>query len=195
MGIVAASDRGWTLSRPLWGWAGEVGLVALGVHLAADRIDDFVGAAIEASPWWSPEMELPVGPIRWGVIGVELGVLVWAMWTRMKARNTAIKARPVERAVPVVEALCFGILATAGAWSLGIAVEDVVAMTWPAGAPVLGGLAAVGALFRLAATGSWAVARRLPGGGAAGIVLVAPLAGIALREAWPVWGWLEGMWR
>lgn len=193
------STDGWVArTRPAWLWLGQLALVVLGVHLAADRLDDALAGWLASSgiPWPEPEQPLMVG--TWAAVLLELGVVAWATVTLFRA-----SAPPVDgpRAWArrwsvhgVVAPLFWAPTALAGAWVIGMAVEDGVAPLWADAAAPLA-IAAAGLVgLRLGLTGLLRVVagtpvpvRRWEGLLAAPPVLL--VAGLAIRHGLPIWGW------
>jgi len=187
-------------SRPAWLWAGQLAVIALGVHLAADRIDDLLLGWLTPLdlPWPDPEMPLDVS--GYTALFVELASVLTAGWLLARARATPPRGwREVLGRVSitgVVGPLFWIPTALAGTWVVGMATEDLVASVAPGAAqPVAIVLAALVGV-RLALTGAWRVTACSPcskhyyDG-----LLVAPMllivAGIAGRYGLPLWGWLQ----
>ena len=197
---ILAADRLTAASRPTWGWAGQLGLVALGVHLAADRLDDLVGGWLGQLPlaWPSPEVPLSAG--TWLAIGLELHVCLWAAWVLLRHR-----AEPVSTArewlgrgsVGAVLALVgWGPLAAVGAWVVGMAVEDALAPWLHEAASPVAWIVALAALVRLGGTAWLQVLRRPPERRSwADGLLAAPsvvlITGLAVRHGLPLAPLLE----
>lgn len=151
-----------TASRPLWVWAGQLAVIVLGVHLAADRLDDLLYARIAPLPWPSPDNAVTAA--TWGALVLELVVvtraaaalllteaepaLSWATWKR----NWSVDA--------VVLPLFWAPTAIGGAWVVGMAVEDAVAPHHADAARALAWVATALVGWRLGWTG-W---RRVVGG-------------------------------
>lgn len=185
--------------RPAWMWTGQLGVVVLGIHLAADRLDDYLaqGLAGTGIPWSEPSVPLDVG--TWGAILIELSVVVWALWTLVSARGARVSdwsalwaRRSVHTGLSLVAWLPLGL---AGAWVVGMAVEDLLAGVVPGLATVFGIGAAAAVAFRLTWTGWVRVVsqapvpkRRVTGWPWALPVLL--VAGLAFRHGLPIWGWL-----
>lgn len=186
-------------TRPAWLWVGQVAIVWLGIHLAADRLDDVLASALAASgiPWPEPEQPLVLG--TWAAVALEVYAAGWAAVAFARASAEALD-RPrawLGRATPhaVVAPLFWLPTSFAGAWVLAMAAEDLVAPVSPeAAAPVgwvVGGLVAL----RLALPGVVRVVGRTPVPGSRwdGAVAALPalaVAALAVRYGLPVWGWL-----
>ncbi|MBX2797721.1 MAG: hypothetical protein KTR31_08640 [Myxococcales bacterium] len=185
--------------RPAFMWLGQIGVVALGTHLAADRVDDYASQMLAASPipWADPQLAQDAG--TWVAIGLELVVVVWAVWTLVHARADSLervgdwwKRSSVHAALAASAWLPLGI---AGAWVVGMAVEDAVAQLFPSWAVLAGLLVALVVAWRLTFTGWWRVVVRTPPAkraieGWPWLVPVGLVALLALRFGLPVWGWL-----
>src|SRR5687768_6902799 len=78
MRFVVRLDALLAASRPLWGWLAEIAVVFLGVHLAADRLDDVLADWIARIHVAWPDPETPLAIATWCAIGVELVVCAWA---------------------------------------------------------------------------------------------------------------------
>jgi len=198
---VLTTIDGWLArSRPLWGWLGQVGLVVLGVHLAADHLDDGLALALSsvALPWPDPDTPRWVG--TWVAVAVELATVAWALRAQMR---TAAR-EPVQGAAGwrdrlsvhnVVAPLAWLPMALAGTWVVVMAVEDAAAAWVPSLAtPVAWGVGGLVA-WRVGYAGLAALIRRAPPPvrrteGWLAALLVLPVAGLALRHGLPVWGWL-----
>lgn len=204
-------DRVLTKARPLFVGMGQLGLVALGVHLAADRLDDHVfQLLVQANDALSPlyarlsltgiEADALIGPSAWVALGLELvvdAVLFLALgltpqhpelsWSSYK-RTLGVKA--------VVVPLTWIPLVLAGAWSVAMALEDVLSAWHAQGAQWLAGGIAALVVWRL----GWSGWCRVVGGlsvpkskwtGLAAAPLLLLVAGLAARYGLPVWGWLS----
>lgn len=203
-------DNAASCSRVLWVGLGQLGLAALGVHLAADHLDDQLFSALV----WCNDALAPAvqalslkglaadqlqAPAAWTAIGIELLAdlflflclaltsqapeLSWGSYKR------ALSARAV--LVPV-----FWVpVSLAGAWVVGMAVEDTLAGFHAQGAQIAGIVLALLVAWRLGLSGL----RRVLGAleppkkrseGWPWAFLVLPLAFLAVRYGLPVWGWL-----
>jgi len=185
--------------RPAWMWAGQLGVVVLGVHLAADRLDDYLAQALVdiGIPWSEPQVPASVG--TWGAILIELAVVVWSAYTLASARAEPIdewsklwKRRSVHTGLALVGWLPIGL---AGAWVVGMAVEDLTAGLFPTLGLILGFLAMLVVAVRLAWTGWVRVVSRTPEPrrritGWPWAVPVLIVSALAFRHGLPIWGWL-----
>ncbi len=195
-------DSALTTTRPGWGWLGQLAVLVLGVHLAADRLDDRIYDAFEwaSLPW--PDPSTPAFLASWSAVGLELMVVAWATWTLWAAHaNGARDWEHWKEAVSVnaiVRALFWLPVALTGAWVVGMSAEDLVApllVSVPGAARwvsfVVSGLIA----WRLSLTGWWTVASaaRKPGAWWEGLFWApVPLAVafLAVFYGLPIWGLL-----
>lgn len=191
-------------TRPTWGWLGELAVVVLGIHLAADRLDDLLVTGIVALglPW--PDPNTPLVVATWTAVGVELALSVW-----IAALLLAARAEPASSACAwwdrcsargVLAPLLFASAGIAGVWVVQMAVEDLVAPVLQGGSAVLAWVLALLVAWRFLWPGLVRLVRRMPraprllaGIGWAPMVLVVAL--LAVRHGWPVqvvraWGWL-----
>ena len=132
-----AVDRWTARSRPAWSWLGEIALVTLGIHLAADRLDDLMihGLAGLDLPWPTPEAPLLIA--TWTAVAVELQVVAWMAWMLWRCRaapmssfNEVLSRLSIRTALAP---LAWGSLALVGGWVVAMAVEDAIAaMRWTA---------------------------------------------------------------
>jgi len=185
--------------RPAWMWVGQLGVVVLGVHLAADRLDDYLARALVATglSWSEPQLPQTIGV--WGAIAIELAVVAWASWTLIAARGERVESwsglwhrRSVHTGLALVGWLPIGL---AGAWAVGMAVEDVVASVVPSIGFVTGLAAMMVVAVRLSWTGWVRVVSRTPvpsrwTSGMPWAIPVLIVAGLAFRHGLPIWGWL-----
>ena len=211
MRALFAVDGFFSKTRPAWVGLGQIGLAILGVHLAADRLDDHV---LQLLLWFNehvitvmalklgthaPMPDQLTGPASWTALGLELVLDVYLFnclaltphepkldWDSYK-RKLSVEA--------VLVPLFWAPVALAGAWVVGMAVEDVLLSTNEHLALVLGWSVAALVAWRLAWTG-W---KRVVGGlavpkkrwrglpWAPALVLV---GGLATWHGLPIWGWL-----
>ncbi len=185
--------------RPAWMWAGQLGVVVLGIHLAADRLDDYLarGLAESGIPWSEPS--LPAGLAIWVAILIELAAVAWAGFTLAAARSEPVgdltmlwRRRSVHTGLALVGWLPIGL---AGAWVVGMAVEDLFSGWIPGLGTVLGFVAMLAVAVRLSWTGWVRVVSQTPepkrwvqGWPWAFPVLI--VSGLAFRHGLPIWGWL-----
>ena len=186
-------------TRPLWQWIGQIGVVVLGVHLVADRLDDAIARALYATPIPWPAVAMPETLGAWGAVALELMALVIAadaLVLTPRAPRLALadwwSKRSIEAfALPLFWAAC----AAAGAWSVGMSTEDWLAARAPAVASAGGPLVALAVGWRLGWTG-W---RRIVGGlveeppwhrGWGRALVLLPVATAAIARGLPIWGWL-----
>ena len=187
-------------SRPAWWWAGQLAVVLLGVHLAADRLDDGITALLAGSsiPWPEPEQPITLG--TWSAVLLELYVAGWAAvaWFRASEEPVDSVQTWVQRATlhAITAPVFWAAAMLAGAWVVGMATEDLVASFWPAAASISAWLVAVFVVWRVGLPGLWRVlvSTPIPGHRWDGVLTVWPallVAGLALRYGLPVWGWLS----
>ncbi len=185
-------------SRPFWVGLGQLALVVLGVHLAADRLDDHVHGLLVATsiPWPSPDV--PLTAATWIAFGLEIVVVVraaaalaltshlpklsWKAWKRTWSVDA------------VVLPLFWAPVALAGAWVVGMAAEDALADYQPDIARALGWALAIAVAWRLGWTGWVRVVgaldmpkRRIQGWPWAPALLV--IGAAAFWHGLPIWGW------
>jgi hypothetical protein len=186
-------------TRPAWAWVGQLALVLIGVHLAADRLDDGITTALVASgiPWPEPEQPLTIG--TWTAVLLELYVAAWITVAAFRATEAPAASMrewwerwsPHNLAAPLVWAPT----ALAGAWVIGMETEDVVAGWWSSGASAVGWIVAGLVVLRLGWPSLVRVSRCAPTpghrwDGAVTIWPVVVVAGLAVRYGLPIWGWL-----
>jgi hypothetical protein len=185
----------WT--RPAWGWLGELALVALGIHLAADRLDDRIGSALAGLDVAWPDPDLPLQAGIWLAVAVEIWAVAWAGRWLAQAGGVPV-ARPRawwERRslAAVVVPVFWAPVAAAGTFAVMLAVEDAVApfLLGHAAAFALAMAALVGWRYGLA--GLERVIRRMEAperwwASLPGALVALPLAWLAIRHGLPVWG-------
>jgi hypothetical protein len=195
---VSRFDGALSSTRPVWIGLGQLALIVLGVHLAADRLDDTLYGWLAGAPIPWPQPDLPVALAAWGALAIELVVvaralvalaltpqeptLSWATWKR----HASVDA--------VVLPLFWAPVALAGAWVVGMTVEDQLATYHADAAKLAGWLVAGIVAWRLGWTGWKRVVgaldppkRRVDG------ILWAPALLVVGAEAalhgLPIWGW------
>jgi hypothetical protein len=204
LNAAARLDRLLAFSRPLWLWLGQAGVVLLGVHLAADRLDDWLVGALQRAPWAWPGVDWPLVIGGWGAVALELAVAVKLLDALiLTPRQPPLSASAWWSARSVEAALLTALWAVcglAGAWSVGMAVEDRLAggaraLSLPLAAQLVGAAAALLVAWRLGWTGWRRVVgglnpapRRLKGLGWAPLLL--PVIWTAGRYGLPIFGWL-----
>ena len=201
--FVTGLDRAVGSTRPLWQWLGQAGLVLLGVHLAADRLDDLVYEALLAVPqsWVGAEQLASVA--AWGAVALELVVVLKVCGALLlTARDPQLSWRQWWNARSVdawLMPVFWGATALAGAWTVGMSVEDLLADQHATGAMLIGWLVAALMAWRLGWTG-WkrVVGAFVPGRFSRGLgwaVAVAPLTLLTLMHGLPVWSLVpQGVW-
>lgn len=189
-----ALDQALGASRPGWRWIGEVSLVLLGVHLAADRVDDAVLRGLAAAGWLGPNGSPAAAWLALSLEGLVAIRVVWILLLSAGApQPTWSDYKQNFSAESLVRPLFWIPTAAAGAWVLGMAVEDAVAPALGASAFWLGLLAALLAGWRLGVT---ALARLIGGlfppkhrtDGLAWAPLLLGTAGFAAWYGLPIWG-------
>ncbi|MEQ1506444.1 MAG: hypothetical protein ABMB14_29725 [Myxococcota bacterium] len=195
-------------TRPAWAWIGQLAVVLLGVHLACDRLDDGITSALAGSgiPWPEPDQPLTVG--TWTAVLFELYVAGWMAVASFRAYDTpaftldraglgsafagwSARATPHAVAAPIAWAAT----TLAGAWVIGMAIEDAVAGWWAPAASPAGWIGAIVVAARLGWPGLVRIARQtpIPGHRWDGAITIWPallVAGLAIRYGLPLWGWL-----
>lgn len=184
-------------THPWWIGAGQLALVILGVHLAADRIDDAVAAGLAWLPV-SEDRDWGLAPAAWVALAVELVVVVRAatliLLTEAAPKLTRQTWRELGSIDGVVAPLFWVAVAGAGAWSLGMAVEDGLAPLTSPDAGRWGGVTvALLVLLRLGLPGLARVIGGLRGpktwrDGAPWAPALLAVAFVAVRHGWPIWG-------
>jgi len=169
---------------------GQVALVCLGVHLAADQLDDRIARALSAI-WFDANL---VVPAAWVALLVELaadGMFAGAiLLTDPKRRPTFRAWRRVRSVESAVLPFSLAGVIVAGGWSLAMGIEDLIPNA-RVGATAL----AVAALLRFGWP-AWSRAvshlerpSRWTRGLAPALVL-APIGWLAWTHGVPIWGWL-----
>lgn len=185
-------------THPWWVGLGQLALVILGVHLAADRLDDLVASAVGWIPV-SEESDWAQVPAAWVALAVELVVIARAATLLALTEATPTLRLGDWRDLRSVDGLVAPVfwvaVAGAGAWSLGMAVEDTLAAYTSTDAGRWVGLAvAIAVVLRLGLPGLLRVIGGLrgPRRWTDGLVWAPALAGVAIvavRHGWPIWGW------
>lgn len=158
-------------TRTAWLGLGQLGLVVLGLHFAADRLDDHLytllaaagalgGGALEPLTGAAElDPDLWVQPARWAALVAELlGVLYAFNALTLTPHHTALSWAAWRRCLGVealVLPLFWSLAAAVGAGVLGMAVED--------------GLAGISARAAVAPPGGLELALRAAGWGVAGL--------------------------
>lgn len=192
-----AFDAGLASTRGLWLWVGQLAVVLLGVHLAADRLDDLLLDGLLRTGLVDAEADWPGEAARWVAVLLELGVIFWAFTVHMRGLASRVASFAEWRARASLEALVrplfWAPVSASGAWVIAMAVEDSLAPWWPVGARGLGAALGAMAAWRLAATGAWKVALAVPPARTAlqgWWWAPAPLgfAALAVWRGLPIWG-------
>jgi len=186
-------------SRIFWRWLGQAGVVVLGIHLGADQLDDWIAALLSRAPWAWPTADLPLVAGAWGAVAVELLLVVKiadALLLTPQEPTLSWRGWYDSRSVDaVVLPLFWGICALAGAWTVGMAVEDALAGLHAQAAFAAGVAAAALAAWRLGWSGLTRVVAGLadPRTRLRGLRWAPLLIGVgylAARHGLPLWGWL-----
>lgn len=197
--FLLAIDALVTRTRPLWAGLGQLALIVLGVHLAADKFDDVLHSALLASalPFESPDQAVAIA--AWGAVGLELlvvgrAIAALALTAHAPTRTFAEWKRDWSVDAVVLPLFWF-VCALAGAWVVGMAVEDALAPFAPAvAAPamllttaLIGWRLGVSGVLRVIG-GLDAPKRRVDGLPWAPVLL--GVTALAARHGLPIWGWL-----
>jgi hypothetical protein len=193
-------------TRTWWLWLGQLALLALGVHLAADHLDDAIAAGLRALPLPWPDPETPTALGTWGALCMELIGVLWSAWALARAHEApvaTIRDWGRRASIHAVSApLAWLPLALAGAWSIGMATEDTVASWLPTMkddgftvAQGAGWMAAALVVWRIAWPGLVDLVRCTPTPkhrreGLLWLPVLVVLSGFAWRYGVPVWGLL-----
>ena len=176
---------------------GQCALLVLGVHLAADNLDDRV---LQLSTWglsWV-DRELPLPVVAgWTALGVEgLAVLLLCGAFLLSERAPVLSWRRWRAALSVralVLPLTMAGVLLAGAWSMAMGVEDLLPASplapWSAALVGLVTLLRFGVPAWLRTVAAMDPARRLTDGLASSLVL-APVGLLAWVYGLPLWGLL-----
>lgn len=197
MNVVAKLDATLAVTRPLWHWLGQVALVILGTHLAADRLDDDLARVLSELPLAWPDPQLPFDVGTFVALSLELGVAIWAVMALARTVDSEVTGpRDWARRWSIHNLLgpLFWLpVSLAGSWAIAMAVEDAL----PAGEAARWVGYAVGAVvaWRLAGTGMVQLIRGAPQPKHRfdGMFWAIPLVIVGTYAAWyglPVWGWL-----
>lgn len=197
--LIGSLDRAVSVSRPAWLWIGQLAVVVLGAHLAADRLDDHLLTWLMAAPITWPDPEAPLLAATWSSVALELTVVAFAVATLFRASRARVEDLRGwwdRRSVWAWVAPLFWLpTAATGAWVAGMAVEDLVAPWVAEAATPLAWVAAALVAWRLGWTGLVRVVRGTPTPRRRleGLAFAAPaliVAALALRHGLPLWGWL-----
>jgi len=197
--VLRRTDQWLTASRPGWLWMGQLAVVILGIHLAADRLDDYLFVLLSQVPVAWPDPALPATASTLTGLAVELMVAVRATWILLSSAGGPEPSwhdwwekRSVES---FVRPLFWAVMALSGAWVVGMGVEDVTAPLWAPLGRVLGWTAAGLTAWRL----GWSGWKRTTGGlfipkrrrwGLVWAPILALVTLLALVDGLPLWGWL-----
>ena len=141
-------------SRSAWLWIGQLALLSLGVHLAADHLDDATTSTLRRLPIAWPDVDTPRQIGTWFAVACELLAVGWGTWSLACARAEPVRSLRAWLQRVSLHALLAPAgwlsLALAGTWCIAMAVEDALA-EWVLPASSLGAQGARGA--GLAASG------------------------------------------
>lgn len=197
-------------SRPAWVGLGQLGVAILGLHLAADRLDDLLvplleqgrgplNALLASGGFTGVEESALLRPAAWTALATELLLVVYLFDSiTLSPQQAELSGRAWARALSphaVALPLFWAPASLAGAWAVGMAIEDVLA---PHSAPLAGGLGKlVGLLvaWRLSWTGWRRVVTGLtpPKHRWKGLLWAPPLLGLGGLAFWyglPIRGFL-----
>ncbi|MCA9569012.1 MAG: hypothetical protein KC656_14280 [Myxococcales bacterium] len=197
MGFIGKLDASLAVTRPLWHWLGQVALVVLGAHLAADHLDGAIGRFLADVPVAWPDTSTPFTVGLWTAVALELLVTIWAVRTLSRTaehRVAGVKDWASRWSVHNLAGPVFWLpVSLAGSWVIAMAVEDLFPLEQAA--HVVGTLVGLLVAFRLAGTGFLQLVLNapVPKRRVEGWVYVLPLALVgwfAARYGLPIWGWL-----
>lgn len=190
-------DASVALTRPLWGWLGQVALVVLGTHLAADLLDDAVGRVLSDLPVDWPDPQLPFTVGTWTAICLELIVLLWSLRTLARANDERVRGpRDWARrwSVHNLSGPLFWLpVGLAGSWVISMAIEDL--LPWEGVGRWVGALVGLLVAWRLVLTGLLKLVLHAPrpqrrSDGWPFLLPLAVVGWFAARHGLPIWGWL-----
>ena len=180
-----------------WHWLGQLGLVVLGVHPPADQLDDLAYRLIGQLPFAPPD---PAPAAAWTAVGLELLVVIKAasalLLTPLRPSLSRVRWWRARSVDSLVVPTFWAITALAGAWSLAMGLEDLLAPLHAQAARPLALTAATLVGWRLGWTGWRRVVGAMDGTPSIlrGIVwaplLLAVTAACAVHGL-PIWGWLS----
>lgn len=201
MGLLRITDRVAGGISALGTTLGQVALVVLGVHLAADRIDDLLARALQEASLalGAPGLgSLPVPMVAaWGALLVELAAVAllsgaFLLTARQPALDRGVLDRVRSVNAVVMPVALAGVL-IAGSWSMAMAAEDLLPPSplapWAAGLLGLAVLVRYGLPAWCRAVAALPSSPRWQQGLSAAGVLV-PVGALAWMHGVPMWGWL-----
>lgn len=186
-------------ARPAFLWIGQLSVTVLGIHLAADRLDDYLIPLLTGIQVAWPSPEAPLTAATWCAVAVELLVVAWAGWMLVSANATPARSFAQWRENLSVRAILVPLFwaptALAGAWVVGMSVEDLTAEWLLDYAQPLSFFVAFLVAWRLAATGWFRLVLRNPAPSSRlqGLVWAPPallVAALAMKHGLPIWGWI-----
>ncbi len=197
--LLLRADDWIAATRPGWLWLGQLALVALGVHLAADRLDDLLLGWVARLPGIDPGAEVPERAAIGAALALELAVVLRAAWVlAISAGGPAPRwadwwqRRSVES---FTRPVFWGAMALTGSYVVAMALHDATAPALGAGGAYFGLLAGALVAWRLGLTGWLRVvgglflpAKRTQGLGWAPALWACAVLGVAQL---PLWGWVS----
>ncbi|MBT3217553.1 MAG: hypothetical protein HN348_00545 [Proteobacteria bacterium] len=186
------------LTRPSWVWAGQLAVLIVGIHLTADQLDDHLLGLISTAPINWPDPEMPIGVAVWSAVALELLVVAWAAITLFRT----IRAEPISKEnwrqtlsiASIVGPLFWIPVSLAGAWVIGMVVEDAISSWIPDYAVYFGWAAAALVAWRLGLSGLIRLVRYRPvrkrwSDGLGWAPALVGFAALAVLYGLPIWGW------
>lgn len=198
--LLKGIDQAISLTRPLWAWLGQLALVLLGIHLAADQLDDYLYALLTLGelPW--PDANAPKLIAAGGALVLELAIVGRAAFAILLTPQqpelswSSYKRRLSVEAISLP--LFWGTAAVAGSWVVGMATQDALYPYDPLVAAILSWAVALLVAWRLGLSGWRRVVGALddpPKARTRGLIEAPFLLGVAFLVLWdglPIWGWL-----
>lgn len=208
--VILRLDELLSSTRPAWVGLGQLGVTVLGLHLAADRLDDLLLAALGAlsgpvngllvqAGLSAIESGALVTPAAWLALITELLLVVYLFdGLTLTPQQAELSGRAYLRALSphaVALPLFWAPASLAGAWAVGMAMEDLTAALSPAAGAVVGPLVGLTVAWRLSWTGWRRVVTGLtpPQSRAKGLLWAPPLLGLGALAFWyglPLRGYL-----
>ena len=209
IGFALKADTAIAQTRPIWVGLGQLGVAVLGVHLAADRLDDHVfqgllwlndhviSAIAVKLQMGGLEPDALIAPSSWLAFLLEIVVDLYMFGAlALTAQEPELSVESYKRKLSVeavVLPLFWVPVALAGSWMVGMAVEDRLA-EWHATAALVAGWTVAGLVgWRL----GWTGLRRIVGGldvpkrrtkGLGWAPLLVLIAGLAAWHGLPIHG-------
>ena len=218
MGWLSTTDRAAGGIAWLCTTLGQIALVALGVHLAGDQLDDLLyeamAAAVAALEGPAARMmaaldrphgatpllsNLPLTTAAaWGALCVELSATAALssafVLTRRRPDLTWAAFREALCVHALVMPACLAGVLLAGCWSMAMAAEDLLPASayapWAAALLALAVAGRFGLPAWMRAVGALSASRSWRDGLLLSVLLL-PVGALAWRHGVPVWGWLS----